>query len=127
MLAYSAIGQVGYVLVAIGVGGPVGFAAAILYTVVNALNKTLLFLTAQDARRARRRRVRARRAQRRRRAAGGRVRRQARAVPAVADRPILLVLLFLGSALSFVYVFQVYQFDFWRTERTGDAAAGRSR
>ena len=47
MLAYSAIGQVGYVLVAIGVGGPVGFAAAILYTVVNALNKTLLFLTAQ--------------------------------------------------------------------------------
>ena len=45
MLAYSAIGQVGYVLVAIGVGGPVGFAAAILYTVVNALNKTLLFLT----------------------------------------------------------------------------------
>ena len=54
MLAYSAIGQVGYVLVAIGVGGPVGFAAAILYTVVNALNKTLLFLTAAHARRPRR-------------------------------------------------------------------------
>jgi multisubunit Na+/H+ antiporter MnhE subunit len=47
MLAYSAIGQVGYVLVAIGVGGPVGFGAAVLYTIVNALNKTLLFLSAQ--------------------------------------------------------------------------------
>ena len=47
MLAYSAIGQVGYVLVAIGVGGEVGFAAAILYSVVNALNKTLLFLTVE--------------------------------------------------------------------------------
>ncbi|MEZ4596481.1 MAG: proton-conducting transporter membrane subunit [Chloroflexota bacterium] len=45
MLAYSAIGQVGYVLVAVGIGGPVGFAAAILYSVVNSLNKTLLFLT----------------------------------------------------------------------------------
>ncbi|HEX7346005.1 MAG TPA: proton-conducting transporter membrane subunit, partial [Candidatus Limnocylindrales bacterium] len=36
VLAYSAIGQVGYVLVAIGVGGPVGFGAAILYTAINA-------------------------------------------------------------------------------------------
>ncbi|MBY8852030.1 oxidoreductase, partial [Saccharothrix sp. MB29] len=31
MLAYSAIGQVGYVLVALGVGGPVGLTAAVLY------------------------------------------------------------------------------------------------
>ena len=46
-LAYSAIGQVGYVLVAIGVGGPVGLTAAVLYSVVNALNKTLLFLTVE--------------------------------------------------------------------------------
>lgn len=43
-LAYSSIGQVGYVLVAVGVGGPVGLAAAVVYTVVNSLNKTLLFL-----------------------------------------------------------------------------------
>jgi multicomponent Na+:H+ antiporter subunit D len=43
-LAYSAIGQVGYVLVAIGVGGTVGLTAAVLYSAVNALNKTLLFL-----------------------------------------------------------------------------------
>ena len=33
--------------------------------------------------------------------------------------PAVLVLFFLGSALSFVYVFQIYQFDFWRGERTG--------
>ena len=71
----------GYVLVAIGVGGPVGFAAAILYTVVNALNKTLLFLTVELRGAIVGARVRARRAQRRRRAARGRVRRQARAVP----------------------------------------------
>lgn len=24
-----------------------------------------------------------------------------------------------GGALSFVYVFQIYQYDFWRGERTG--------
>ena len=122
VLAYSAIGQVGYVLVAIGVGGPVGFAAAILYTVVNSLNKTLLFLTGAM-----------------RGAFVGAVfaigALSVAGVPpavgfigklelfsAVADRPILLALLFLGSALSFIYVFQVYQLDFWRTERTGRAS-----
>ena len=119
MLAYSAIGQVGYVLVAIGVGGPVGFAAAIVYTVVNALNKTLLFLTAQM-----------------RGAVVGAVfalgALSVAGVPpaagfvgklelfrAAAGSPALLALLFLGSALSFVYAFQVYQYDFWRGERTG--------
>ena len=119
MLAYSAIGQVGYVLVAIGVGGPVGFAAAILYTVVNALNKTLLFLTAQMR---------------------GAIVGAAFAIAALgvagvppaagfvgklelfratADDPELIALLVLGSALSFVYAFQTYQYDFWRGERTG--------
>jgi multicomponent Na+:H+ antiporter subunit D len=119
MLAYSAIGQVGYVLVAIGVGGPVGFAAAILYTVVNALNKTLLFLT-----------LRTRGAL----VAGAFVigALSVAGVPpaagfvgklelfhAVADDPALIALFFLGGALSFVYVFQVYQYEFWRGERTG--------
>ena len=120
MLAYSAIGQVGYVLVAIGVGGPVGFAAAILYTVVNALNKTMLFLTLRMR---------------------GAVIAAVFAVgamsvaglpPAVgfvgklelfratADDPALLALFVAGAALSFVYVFQVYQYDFWRTERAGE-------
>jgi multicomponent Na+:H+ antiporter subunit D len=119
MLAYSAIGQVGYILVAIGIGGPVGFAAAILYTVVNALNKTLLFLT-----------VRMRGA-----LVGAAFVVGALSVagipPAVgfvgklelfhaaAGQPALIALIFLGGLLSFVYVFQIYQYDFWRGERTG--------
>ena len=122
MLAYSAIGQVGYVLVAIGVGGPVGFAAAVVYTIVNALNKTLLFLSAQI-----------------RGAMVGAV--FALGALSVAGVPpaagfvgklelfraasgdaALLALLFLGGALSFVYAFQVYQYDFWRGERTGPVA-----
>src|SRR3954470_16326078 len=119
MLAYSAIGQVGYVLVAVGVGGEVGFAAAILYSVVNSFNKTLLFLTGEL-----------------RVAIGGRGfvvgALSVAGVPpaagfigklelfrAAADNPTVLALFFLGSALSFVYVFQIYQFDFWRGERTG--------
>jgi multicomponent Na+:H+ antiporter subunit D len=119
MLAYSAIGQVGYVLVAIGVGGPVGFAAAILYTVVNAFNKILLFLTT----RMRGALVGAAFAVGALSVAG---------VPpaagfvgklelfrAAGDSAALIVLFLLGSALSFVYVFQVYQYDFWRGERTG--------
>jgi multicomponent Na+:H+ antiporter subunit D len=46
VVAYSAIGQVGYILIAVAVGGGVGYAAAVLFTIVNALNKTLLFLAA---------------------------------------------------------------------------------
>jgi multicomponent Na+:H+ antiporter subunit D len=123
MLAYSAIGQVGYVLVAVGVGGEVGFAAAILYTVINALNKVLLFLTVEM-----------------RGAIVGAVfalgALSVAGVPpaagfvgklelfrATAGEPAILVLFFLGSALSFVYVFQIYQFDFWRGERSGPLSA----
>ena len=46
VLAYSAIGQAGYILLALGVGGSVGFSAAVIYAVVNSLNKALLFLVA---------------------------------------------------------------------------------
>ncbi len=119
MLAYSAIGQVGYVLVAIGIGGPVGFAAAILYTVVNAFNKTLMFL----ASRIRGALVGAAFAIGALSVAG---------VPpaagfvgklelfrAASDSWPLLALFVLGSALSFVYAFQLYQYDFWRGERSG--------
>jgi multicomponent Na+:H+ antiporter subunit D len=122
MLAYSAIGQVGYVLVAIGLGGPVGFAAAILYSVVNSLNKTLLFLTVEM-----------------RGAIVGAVfalgALSVAGVPpaggfvgklelfrAATDDPAVLALFLLGSALSFVYVFQIYQFDFWRGERTASVS-----
>lgn len=44
VMAYSAIGQAGYILVALGIGGTLGFAAATLYAFVNSLNKLLLFL-----------------------------------------------------------------------------------
>jgi multicomponent Na+:H+ antiporter subunit D len=123
MLAYSAIGQIGYVLVAIGVGGQVAFAAAILYTAVNALNKTLLFLTAQM----------------RGAIVAGAFALGAFSVVGVppaagfvgklelfraaADSPALIALFFVGSALSFVYAFQIYQHDFWRGPRRGAPSA----
>lgn len=44
VVAYSSIGQVGYILIAVAIGGSIGFAAAILFTVINSANKTLLFL-----------------------------------------------------------------------------------
>jgi len=47
-LAYSAIGQAGYLLVALAIGGEAGMAAAIVFAVVNALNKALLFLAAEQ-------------------------------------------------------------------------------
>jgi multicomponent Na+:H+ antiporter subunit D len=124
MLAYSAIGQVGYVLVAIGVGGPVGFAAAILYAVVNALNKTLLFLT-----------LRMRGALVSTAFVVGAL--SVAGVPpaagfvgklelfhATAGDPVLIGLVFLGGALSFVYVFQVYQYEFWRSDESGPRSTG---
>jgi multicomponent Na+:H+ antiporter subunit D len=122
-LAYSTIGQVGYVLVALGVAGPIGLAAAVLYSVVNALNKGLLFL-----------------------AVGLRGRLVAAAFvagalsvagvpPAVgyvgklemfrtavaAGSAALVVVLLAGSALSLLYMFQAYQRVFWRGDRPAGA------
>ena len=37
---------------------------------------------------------------------------------AAAGDPLLIAFLFVGGALSFVYAFQAYQFDFWRGRRT---------
>ncbi len=121
MLAYSAIGQVGYVLIAIGIGGPVGFGAAILYTIINAVNKTMLFLT------TRMRGV----------VVGGLFALGALSIagipPAagfigkleifrtVADQPLLLLVVGLGSLLSFVYAFQIYQFEHWRPDEATPA------
>jgi multicomponent Na+:H+ antiporter subunit D len=120
-LAYSAIGQIGYVFVAIGVGGPVGLAAAVLYSVVNALNKGLLFLTTGM----------------RGRLVAGAFAIGALSVagvpPAVgfigklelfrtgiaAGSPGLVVLLLVGSGLSLVYMFQTYQRQFWRPDQPG--------
>ena len=129
MLAYSAIGHVGYVLVAIGAGGPVGFGAAILYTIVNATNKTMLFLT------SRLRGV----------VVGGLFALGALSIAgvppaagfvgklevfrAVIDNPVLVAVVALGSLLSFVYAFQIYQFEHWRPEAelSSSPAAWRQR
>lgn len=45
VIAYSSIGQVGYILIAVAIGGTVGFAAAVLFTIINSASKTLLFLS----------------------------------------------------------------------------------
>jgi len=116
VLAYSAIGHAGYVIVALGIGGPVAISAAVLFTVVNALGKGLLFLVV-DLR--------------------GPLVGAAFAVGAfsVAGVPpmagffgkaalfeagieagsvAIVVLLFVGGALTFVYLFQAYQQAHWR-------------
>ena len=130
VLAYSAIGHAGYVLVALGVGGRVALSAAALFTVVNALGKTLLFL-AVDLRGP---------------LVGAAFAIGAFSVAGVppsagffgkaalfdagiqASSAATVVLLFVGGALTFVYLFQIYQHDFWRpTPRTGLAPGQRAR
>ncbi|MGC4191231.1 MAG: proton-conducting transporter membrane subunit [Thermomicrobiales bacterium] len=115
VLAYSAIGQVGYILIAIAIGGKAGYAAAILYTVLNALNKTLLFLS-----------VNLRGAVIGAAFAVGAF--SVAGVPPAAGflgklglfqlavddaRPWFVVLIFVGGALSFVYMFELYRRRFW--------------
>ncbi len=125
VLAYSAIGQAGYILVALGIGGTVGYTAAVVYAVVNSLNKALLFLAAGMR---------------------GPLVGAAFAVGAfsvVGVPPVagfvgklamfrasveagsvaLTAVIFFGGALSFVYVFQVYQRVFWTPERKGEKAS----
>jgi multicomponent Na+:H+ antiporter subunit D len=128
VLAYSSIGHAGYVLVALGLGGPVGIAAAVIFSVANALNKTLLFLTSELR---------------------GRLTAFAFLVGVLsvagvpptagffgkaalfeagvdADSVAAVVLLFVGGALSFVYLFQIHQHDRWRprAEREREMASG---
>ena len=115
VMAYSAIGQAGYILIAIGIGGQVGYAAAVLYALVNSANKAILFL-----------------------ATGSRGRlvgaafaigafsvagvppaagflsklvlfRAGLSIGGVPESALLVALIFIGGALSFVYSFQVYQ------------------
>ena len=122
VMAYSTIGQVGYILVALAVGGPVGYAAAVVYSIVNSLNKALVFLAAQL----------------RGPLAGAAFAVGAFSIagvpPAVGfvgkialfktsieaggllETMALVVLIFAGSALSFVYAFQVYQRAFLARE-----------
>ncbi|MBD0291460.1 MAG: oxidoreductase, partial [Thermoleophilia bacterium] len=107
VLAYSSIGQAGYILLALALGGPAGYAAAVVYSLANSFNKLVLFLAA---------------------GARGPLVGTAFAlgafsvagVPPTAGflaklevfrvslgTPALVGLVFLGSALSFVYMFQI--------------------
>jgi len=115
VMAYSAVGQVGYILLGLGVGGTVGLTAAVLYSVVNSLNKGVVFLAAGL----------------RGPLAGAAfaigafsicgvppaagfigklaVFEAALSVGSPAVAAVLVVLVLSGSALSFLYCFQVYQ------------------
>ncbi len=122
VLAYSSISQAGYILIALSFGGLTGFSAAIVYAVVNAMNKTMLFLAA---------------------GVRGWLISFSFAVGALSvvgipptigffakaslfrtaihyHSPVFVVLVFLGGALSFVYMFQLYQRKFW-ANTTGEA------
>ena len=128
VIAYSSIGQIGYVLIAVALGGPVGYAAAVLYGLINALNKTLLFLTTglrgwfvsgafvigclsvagvPPA-------------------AGFFGKLQVFHAAIAEGSPALVALIFLGGTLSFVYLFQIYQHDHWRPADGVQAASSRS-
>ncbi len=115
VLAYSSIGQVGYIMVALALGPKVGFSAVILFSVVNALNKTTLFLGEQL----------------RGKLAGGILfigGLSVAGIPPVAgffgkasliraaladDRPWLVGLIVLGGALSLLYMIQPFIRIFW--------------
>ena len=130
VLAYSAIGQAGYVLVALGLGGPVGLTAAVIFSLANAINKALLFLASELR---------------------GPLVASAFLIGALsvagvpptagffgkaalfeagidAGSVATVALLFVGGALSFVYLFQIYQHDRWRprAEREREMPTGRA-
>jgi multicomponent Na+:H+ antiporter subunit D len=125
VMAYSAIGQAGYILLALGVGGPVGYAAAVVYAVVNSLNKGVVFLSAGL----------------RGPLVGGAfavgafsiagvppaagylgklaVIEASTTIESLAAAAVLVALVFLGSALSFLYSFQAYQRRFMASKGAG--------
>jgi multicomponent Na+:H+ antiporter subunit D len=133
VLAYSAIGQAGYIILALGVGGPVGYAAAVVYAVVNSLNKGVLFLAAGL----------------RGPLVGGAfavgvfsvagvpptagflgklaVFRSSAVLQTLPATVALVVLVFLGSAMSFLYGFQIYQRQFMRPGSGGKSSPRPAR
>jgi multicomponent Na+:H+ antiporter subunit D len=118
VVAYSSIGQVGFILVALAIGGPAGFAAAVLFAIVNSVNKTLLFLSENL------------------RGwlvgfafavgafsvagvppAGGYLGKAGLfRVAAEEENWVVIALVVIGSVLSFVYMFQIYQRRFMTPE-----------
>ena len=129
VLAYSAIGHAGYVLVALGVGGRVALAAAALFTVVNALGKTLLFLSVD----LRGPLVSAAFAVGAFSVAGvppfagffGKAALFEAGIQAGSDAAVAL--LFVGGALTFVYLFQIYQHTYWRPGQEHPPASAGAR
>ncbi len=121
VMAYSAIGQAGYILIAIGVGGQVGYAAAVLYAIVNSANKAVLFLATGS----RGRLVGAAFAVGAFSVAGVPpaagflsklvLFRAGLSVGGVPGSAVLVALIFVGGALSFIYSFQVYQKTYMMT------------
>jgi len=123
VLAYSAIGQAGYILIALAIGGTVGYGAAVVYAVINSLNKALLFLAAGT----RGPLVGAAFA------VGGfsvvgvppaagflgklALFKASLAAGSLSVSVALVTLVFLGGALSFLYVFQVYGRVFLKPEK----------
>ncbi|MBX3069551.1 MAG: hypothetical protein KF883_03485 [Thermomicrobiales bacterium] len=121
VLAYSSIGQVGFILIALAIGGEQGFAAAVLFAIVNSVNKTLLFLSENL------------------RGwlsgfvfavgalsvagvppVGGFLGKAGLFKIAVAEEDWVIVsLIIVGSALSFVYMFQAYQRRYWAPDPEG--------
>jgi multicomponent Na+:H+ antiporter subunit D len=124
VLAYSSIGQVGYIMIALAIGGRTGFAAVVLYAVVNSLNKTLLFLSEN----LRGWLVGAAFVTGAFSVAGvppsaGFFGKAALYRASLTDDQILLVaLIFIGGALSFVYMFQIYQQRYWLPEEDSVAS-----
>jgi multicomponent Na+:H+ antiporter subunit D len=124
VLAYSAIGQVGYVMIALAIGGETGLFAVIVYAVINALNKGLLFLSVS----LRGWLVAVSFAIGAFSVAGvpplaGYLAKIAMFQAAVSDRSWVIVgLVFLGSALSVLYMFQLYRGRFWLTSADSPAS-----
>jgi multicomponent Na+:H+ antiporter subunit D len=104
----------------------VGLAAAVLYTVVNALNKALLFLATElrGALVAGAFAVGAFSVAGVPPAAGYLGKLEMFRTGITAASPALIALFVAGSALSLVYVFEVYQRRFWRPEPAEPAAVG---
>jgi multicomponent Na+:H+ antiporter subunit D len=131
VIAYSAIGQVGYIMIAVAIGGAIGYAAAIVFTVINSLNKTLLFLAADQTNRYAGIAF----------AIGGlsvagippalgfwnkaAVLRATLTAEAEALRVLLAAVVVVGGGMSLLYMFQSYGRAFWHAPRDPkDAVAG---
>jgi multicomponent Na+:H+ antiporter subunit D len=126
VLAYSSISQAGYILIGLGLGGPAGYAAAVLYAVLNSLNKTLLFLAAglRGAWVGLAFVIGALSVAGVPPAAGFLGKAGLFRAGLAAGHGGLVAVVFAGGALSFLYMFQVYQRDHWMPSNGEPRRAG---